>query len=48
MLALPENRQADPDDENDWPQQFVWLQNALESFEQAFRPALSNRSTTTA
>jgi hypothetical protein len=31
-------------DEGDWPQQFAWLQNMLEKFDEAFRQALSNRS----
>ena len=32
---------VDPYDENDWPQQFAWLQDTLEKFDQAFRPAFS-------
>ena len=35
-------RPADPYDENGWPQQFKWLQNALEKFDEAFRPAFYN------
>jgi hypothetical protein len=32
---------ADPYDESNWPEQFAWLQNALEKFDEAFRPAFS-------
>jgi len=35
---------VDPFDETDWPQQFAWLQNMLERFDQAFRAALSYKS----
>lgn len=35
-------RPVDPYDENDWPQQFAWLQDNLEKFDQVFRPVLSN------
>jgi hypothetical protein len=31
----------DPHDESNWPQQFAWVANTLESFDRAFRPAFS-------
>lgn len=34
---------VDPYDENDWEQQFAWLQTTLEKFDQAFRPAFANK-----
>src|ERR1017187_2502491 len=34
-------KSVDPYDENDWPQQFAWLQTYLEKFDEAFRPAIS-------
>jgi len=38
------HKAVDPFDEADWPQQFAWLQNMLEKFDEAFRPALSYKS----
>jgi hypothetical protein len=35
------DKPCDPYDENDWLQQFAWLQDKLEKFDQAFRPAFS-------
>jgi hypothetical protein len=34
---------ADPTEEGDWPQQFAWLQNTLERFDQAFRQLTATR-----
>ena len=36
----------DPYTEDEWPQQFAWLQEHLEKFEQAFRPLLANKAFT--
>ncbi len=35
---------VEPHDEADWPRQFAWLQDMLERFDAAFRPALSYKS----
>ena len=35
---------VDPRDAGDWPEQFAWLQDMLERFDEAFRPALSHKS----
>jgi hypothetical protein len=35
---------VDPYDEATWPQQFEWLRNHLERFDQAFRPLLTSKA----
>lgn len=35
-------RRADAYDETDWPNQFHWLQQTLESFDQVFRPLMAS------
>jgi hypothetical protein len=37
-------RPADPRNESDWPNQFAWLAENLERFDQAFRPQFAKRS----
>jgi hypothetical protein len=34
---------VDPYDETTWPEQFAWLQNNLEKFDQAFRPLFAKK-----
>ena len=36
----------DPYAEDEWSQQFAWLQEHLEKFDQAFRPLLTNKAFT--
>jgi uncharacterized protein DUF4268 len=36
-------KSVDPYDEKDWPQQFAWLKDTLEKFDQAFRPLFAKK-----